>query len=45
MKHSVSRFVAYLRQGSKQKGDNQNGNYCTKWNERGFHSFIVLCMV
>lgn len=34
-------FVAYLWQGGEQKGDNQNGNYCTKWNEKCSHRFIA----
>ena len=33
IKYAVSCFKAYLRQGSKQKGDNQNSNYGAEWYE------------
>lgn len=31
-----------IREGIKQKGDNQNGNYCTGRHERCFQRFIAL---
>lgn len=38
----IACLMIYLWQGGKQKGDNQNGNYCTEWHERCSHRFIAL---